>query len=86
MIITTSAGCSERRWDAARGSIGISLYNYNMEETQVELSDSNESGSPLYGGSYRIEWIQRTFLEDIFAVRQHACRYLPCPSHSAELS
>ena len=20
----------------------------------------------------------------IFAVRQHACRYLPCPSHSAE--
>ena len=42
MIITTSAGCSERRWDAARGSIGISLRNYNniinMEETQVELS------------------------------------------------
>ena len=31
-------GCSERRWDAARGSIGISLRNYNMEETQVELS------------------------------------------------
>ena len=27
--------------------------------------DSNESGSPLYGGSYRIEWIQRTFLKDI---------------------
>lgn len=42
MIITTSAECSERRWDAARGSIGISLRNYNniinMEETQVELS------------------------------------------------
>ena len=38
MIITTSAGCSERRWDAARGSIGINLHNYNMEETQVELS------------------------------------------------
>ena len=38
MIITTSAECSERRWDAARGSIGISLHNYNMEETQVELS------------------------------------------------
>ena len=27
-----------KRWDAARGSIGISLHNYNMEETQVELS------------------------------------------------
>ena len=46
----------------------------------------NQGAENLFDGSYRIEWIQRTFLEDIFAVRQHACRYLPCPSHSAELS
>ena len=65
--------------DQDRASIVIC----NLKHEIIYMNPAAVNSYAKRGGD---KLIGRSPASDIFAVRQHACRYLPCPSHSAELS